>query len=150
MTVRLCWFLPVSARETIRFATVNANYRAALEELAARYEELHPGVKVELSIVTEEFATWIRTRMAAGGDMVPDIYNANFTPGFGELGRWVDLGPYLEDASPYTGTRWQKTFFSIAPGGVRGYSRVNLSRMVWLPESLRFRNKRELTRRKTA
>ena len=94
-------------KDTIRFAKVNANYRVALEALAVQYEELHPGVEVELTIVAEEFATWIRTRMAAGGAMVPDIYNASYTGGYGELGRWVDLAPYLAEESPYTGEPWE-------------------------------------------
>lgn len=106
-TVYLLCTVLTYAEDTIRFATVNANYRVALEELAAKYERLHPGVKVELTIVAEEFATWIRTRMAAGGELVPDIYNANFTSGYGELGRWVDLTPYLSEVSPYTGKPWQ-------------------------------------------
>ena len=96
-------------KEVIRFATVNANYRVALEELAAQYEALHPGVEVELTIVAEEFATWIRTRVAAGGELVPDIYNANYTHGYGELGRWVDLAPYLAEESPYTGEQWEES-----------------------------------------
>jgi len=94
------------AKDTIRFATVNACYRVALEELAAQYEELHPGVEVDLTVVAEEFATWIRTRVAAGGELVPDIYNANYTGGYGELGRWVDLKPYFAEESPYTGEQW--------------------------------------------
>lgn len=97
------------ADDTIRVATVNVNYRAAFEELAAEYEQRHPGVKVEYSFIAEEFATWIRTRVAAGGEMVPDIYNANFTAGYGSLGHWVDLTPYLEADSPYTGRPWQES-----------------------------------------
>ncbi len=101
--------LPCFAKDTIRFATVNVNYRVALEQLAAEYESRRPGVEVELSFVAEEFATWIRTRMAAGGEMVPDVYNANYTAGYGSLGRWVDLSPYLEADSPYTGRPWQES-----------------------------------------
>lgn len=97
------------AEDTIQFATVCVNYRYALEELAREYEKTHPGVKVKLSFVSEEFATWIRTRVAAGGDLVPDIYNANYTHGYGELGHWVDLVPYLEAKSPYTNRPWQES-----------------------------------------
>ena len=96
-----------SAVDTIHFATANVNYRFALEELAANYEKLHPGVKVNFSFVAQDFATWIRTRMAAGQDLTPDIYNANMTQGFGQLGHWVDLVPYLQANSPYTGRPWQ-------------------------------------------
>ena len=40
--------------------------------------------------------------MAAGGDLVPDIYNGNYT----NQGPWVVLDPYLEAENPYTGKRW--------------------------------------------
>ena len=82
--------------DVIRFATINANYRVALEEIIRRYEERNPHIKVELSIVGQEFATWIRTRVAAGGDMVPDIYNGNYTNGYDRQGRWVALDAHQE------------------------------------------------------
>jgi len=107
----LCSFLPAQAvqpsdPDIIRFATINANYRVALEEIIRRYEERNPQRKVELSIVGQEFATWIRTRVAAGGDLVPDIYNGNYTNGYDRQGRWVALDPYFEAENPYTGRRW--------------------------------------------
>ena len=43
--------------DVIRFATINANYCVALEEIIQRYEERNPHIKVELSIVGQEFAT---------------------------------------------------------------------------------------------
>ena len=60
--------VPAHAAEPdiIRFATINSNYRVALEEIIRRYEERNPHLEVELSIVAQEFATWIRTRVAAG------------------------------------------------------------------------------------
>ena len=105
-----CVLLAVPAHaaepEIIRFATINSNYRVALEEIIRRYEEQNPHLKVELSIVAQEFATWIRTRVAAGGDLVPDIYNGNYTNGYDRQGRWVALDPHLESINPYTGSRW--------------------------------------------
>lgn|GEM_PF-47485 len=99
---------PATAAEPdiIRFATINANYRVALEEIIRRYEAQNPHLKVELSVVAQEFATWIRTRVAAGGDLVPDIYNGNYTNGYDRQGRWVALDPYLESVNRYTGKRW--------------------------------------------
>ena len=99
---------PASAAEpdVIRFATVNANYRVALEEIIRRYQARNPHLKVELSVIGQEFATWIRTRVAAGGDLVPDIYNGNYTNGYDRQGRWVALDPYLEAENPYIGKRW--------------------------------------------
>ena len=93
--------------DVIKFATVNANYRVALEKLAAQYEKIHPNVKIQLSIIAQEFETWIRTRMAAGGDMVPDIYNANYTRGYDEQGKLLALNGYLNAISPYTGKPWR-------------------------------------------
>jgi ABC-type sugar transport system permease subunit/ABC-type glycerol-3-phosphate transport system substrate-binding protein len=78
----------------------------ALEEIIRRYEVQNPHLKVELSVVAQEFATWIRTRVAAGGDLVPDIYNGNYTNGYDRQGRWVALDPYLESVNPYTDKRW--------------------------------------------
>ncbi len=92
--------------DIIRFATVNANYRVALEEIINRYEQRHPHLTVELSIVGQEFATWIRTRVAAGGNLVPDIYNGNYTNGYAQQGRWVALDRYLNQVNPYTGKGW--------------------------------------------
>ncbi|NKB67731.1 MAG: extracellular solute-binding protein [Candidatus Latescibacteria bacterium] len=92
--------------DIIRFATVNANYRLALEEIIRRYEQRHPHLEVELSIIGQEFATWIRTRVAAGGDLVPDIYNGNYTNGYAQQGRWVVLDPYFKAENPYTGKPW--------------------------------------------
>ena len=105
-----CVLLAVPAHaaepDIIRFATINSNYRVALEEIIRRYEERNPHLKVELSIVAQEFATWIRTRVAAGGDLVPDIYNGNYTNGYDRQGRWVALDPHLESINPYTESRW--------------------------------------------
>ncbi len=109
----ICAVLPAGAqRETIKFATLSANYRAALLEVARRYEALHPGVKVEVLIVPQNFETWIRTRFAAGGDQLPDIYNANYTVGYDRMGKLVNLMPYLQSVNPYTGKRWWDMFYT--------------------------------------
>ncbi|MBI4028362.1 MAG: extracellular solute-binding protein [Verrucomicrobia bacterium] len=94
-------------QDTVFLATVNANYSAAFEEIARRYEQKHPEIKVKLAIIPMQFETWIRTRFAAGGDMLPDLYNCNFTSGFDELGKLVPLEPYLDSINPYTGARWR-------------------------------------------
>jgi len=95
-------------KDVIQFATVNANYRVGLEKLAEQYQKLHPNIKIELSIIAQEFETWIRTRMVAGGDMIPDIYNANFTRGYDEQGKLVALNDYLDSINPYTGKPWRE------------------------------------------
>ncbi|MFC1735149.1 extracellular solute-binding protein [Candidatus Hydrogenedentota bacterium] len=97
--------------DIIRLATFNANYREGFLEVAEKYEKLHPHVTVDVSIVENVgFKTWIRTRFAAGGDLVPDLYNGNWTPGYGELGKWVPLNGYLDAISPYTGKLWRDSF----------------------------------------
>jgi len=97
-------------KDTILFATVNANYRVGLEKLAEEYEKLHPNIKIELTVIAQEFETWIRTRMAAGGDLVPDLYNANYTSGYDRQGKLVALNKYLDSVSPYTGKIWKDSF----------------------------------------
>ena len=79
-----CGLLPVETAPAAEldiacFATINANYWVALAEIIRRYKARNPYRKVELSIIGQEFAIWIRTRVAAGGDLVPDIYNGNYT-----------------------------------------------------------------------
>jgi len=99
-------------KDVIQFATVNANYRVGLETLAEQYQKLHPNIKVELSIIAQEFETWIRTRMVAGGDMIPDIYNVNFTRGYDEQGKLVELNGYLDSVNPYTGKLWKDSLIT--------------------------------------
>jgi len=99
-------------KDVIQFATVNANYRVGLEKLAEQYQKLHPNIKIELSIIAQEFETWIRTRMVAGGDMIPDIYNANFTRGYDEQGKLVALNGYLDNINPYTGKPWKDSLIT--------------------------------------
>lgn len=101
-----------AARDTIKLATFSANYRVALMEIAKRYEKEHPDVTVEVTIVPQNFETWIRTRFAAGGDQLPDIYNANYTVGYERMGKLVNLWPFLQQTNPYTGKRWYDMFYT--------------------------------------
>lgn len=95
--------------DVVRFATLNSNYRVALEAIIDEYEKKNPNIDVELTIVSRNFETWIRTRIAAGGDLVPDIYNGNYTLGYDKLGKWVELDEYLNAINPYTGRIWSDT-----------------------------------------
>lgn len=103
------WAEPVTPKrpDKITLATLNANYRVALEQIARSYERLHPGIRVEITIVGQGFETWIRTRFAAGGDLIPDIYNVNYTAGYQEQGRLVWIEDYLDQTNPYTGAPWR-------------------------------------------
>lgn len=96
--------------DTIVIATSTVQYRAAFEEIGRRYEELHPHIDIKWSFISQDYGTWIRTRFAAGGDLVPDIYNGNYTFGYDRLGKWVVLDKYLESVNPYTGQFWLDTF----------------------------------------
>lgn len=116
-----CW-LAVSVRsqpspaktskpDIIRFATDRTSYKAALEEIARRYETLHPEVKIELTFTTgNQLATYVRTREAAGIELMPDIYNGNMTKGYDAQGKWVAFTPYLEKTNPYTGKKFIDSF----------------------------------------
>jgi len=95
-----------SSHSEIHLATIGANFRVALNEIARKYEELHPDVRVRITVVPQQYETWIRTRFAGGGDQVPDIYNVNYTIGYESQGRLVFLDEYLNDINPYTGERW--------------------------------------------
>lgn len=100
-----------SKPDIIRIATHRTSYKAALEEIARRYEALHPGVRIELTFISgSQLATYIRTREAAGLDLVPDIYNGNMTKGYDAQGKWISLSPYLEQINPYTGKKFKDSF----------------------------------------
>ena len=102
---------PIAKKDVIRFATCNSNYRAAFEKIAANYEKLHPNIDVKLDIVPlTGFETWIRSRYAAGGELVPDIYNSAFTNGYDRQGKWLKLNPYMDSVNPYTGKKWRESF----------------------------------------
>ena len=92
--------------DTIHLATVNSNYRAALEKIAKNYKSLHPEIDVKISIVTNEYSAWLRTQFAGGEKIAPDIYNGNYTGDYVALGKWVPLNDYLYQKNPYTGERW--------------------------------------------
>jgi len=95
-------------KDIIRFAVANSNYESALNRIIGEYEKANPHITVELSVIgVTGFQTWIRSRMAAGGEMVPDIYNANFTIGFDREGKWITLDDYYDAINPYTGKRWR-------------------------------------------
>ena len=101
--------VPAQQKDEIHLATVNSNYRKALEKIAREYEALHPDVTVRVSIITNEYSTWLRTQFAGGEKMAPDIYNGNYTAEYVGLGRWTPLNDYLETTSPYTQKPWIKS-----------------------------------------
>lgn len=111
-----CWLLVLAVqsgayaqKETIHFATANYNYKPAFERIIEEYEKLNPSVDVQLSVVPENFETWIRTKFAAGLPSAPDVYNGEHTQQFARQGKWVSLNPYLEKINPYTKKPWRDT-----------------------------------------
>lgn len=110
----LCFSLAseaVAQRRIIRMAVVDLNYRPAFEAVAREYMKLHPDVDVRIQIIsTGGYATWIRTALAGGAETAPDIYSANFGSGFYESGKAINLKPYLDSVSPYTGSPWGESF----------------------------------------
>jgi len=98
-----------SKKDVIQFAIASSGYSKAFEEIIRNYEKLHPNIKVELHTQGPlGFQTWIRSRIAAGGEMTPDIYNANFTVGYERQGKWVVLDKYYNSINPYTGKLWHQ------------------------------------------
>ncbi|MCC5875074.1 MAG: extracellular solute-binding protein [Candidatus Sumerlaeia bacterium] len=96
-------------RHRIVVATQMMMYKEGMEEVAAKYMELHPDVEVELIFIVLNYETWVRTQFSGGERMAPDIYNGNVTNTFGRMGRWVVLNDYLEADNPYTGLPWRET-----------------------------------------
>lgn len=112
MVFSLIWLMTSSsamAQHRISFATNGTNYREGFERVVESYEELHPDVDVQLTFVSLNYETWVRTQFAGGEGLAPDIYNGNVTYDYGLLGRWVALNDYLDEVNPYTGKPWRET-----------------------------------------
>ena len=103
---------PARAQERAVTVAVSDTYmKDGLEQLAREYEQLHPGVRVNINMQPGMgYATWIRAAIA-GGDRAPDIFNGNYGNSFYEAGLLANLTPYLDSTSPYTGKRWRDSFY---------------------------------------
>jgi ABC-type glycerol-3-phosphate transport system substrate-binding protein len=98
------------APDIIQIALAGGPYRVALEEIIESYQKLHPNIQIRLNVISSSYQTWIRTRIAAGGDLMPDIYNGHFISGCKQKDKLVALDKYLDSVNPYTGKRWCDTF----------------------------------------
>ena len=86
------------------------------QQLIDRYQKEHPGVTLEWVRVPgsafDELYQWVQTRQAAKN--VPGIVGAhNFTSSSQEATNtspWVDMSPYLEKNSAYSGKPWKQDF----------------------------------------
>ena len=102
---------PSAKNDVVYFATTNGNYRVAFEKITADYKKLHPNIDVKVDFISlEGFETWIRSRYAAGGELIPDIYNSSYCTGYDREGKWTKLNKYLDSINPYTGKKWRDTF----------------------------------------
>jgi len=100
---------PLLQRQIV-VATVSANYREGLEQVAREYEALHPQVRVKIQIMPSNgYETWLRTQIPSGGANAPDLFNANYAWGMYERGLTINLSPFLTQRNPYTKRVWQET-----------------------------------------
>lgn len=87
--------------------------KAAKEEIAKKYMQIHPKIKIDIIIRhPKNYEEWLKACLAAHSP--PDIvtidskeYPIAFEPQNGGL---IDLKPYLKTLNPYTGQIWGKEF----------------------------------------
>ncbi|MEZ5275794.1 MAG: extracellular solute-binding protein [Opitutaceae bacterium] len=103
---------------TIRFAhwQLESGLRDAFDEVARRYMEAHPGIRVEqLAIPERTYAQYYRTQLIGG--TAPDIFAIGFGNNDEILARFfTPLTPWLERPNPFNvgteleGIPWRDTF----------------------------------------
>jgi ABC-type glycerol-3-phosphate transport system substrate-binding protein len=94
----------------VTLATVSANYQDGFRKVAAAYEKLHPGVRINVQIMPSNgYETWLRTQIPGGGSGAPDLFNPNYAWGMYEKGLMVNLSPWIQRVNPYTGKPWIAT-----------------------------------------
>ncbi|MDR2375672.1 MAG: ABC transporter substrate-binding protein [Treponema sp.] len=94
----------------------NPNPATKLREVAAKYEALHPGIKIEFLPSlddTQNFTVWIRTKISGG--QAPDIFWAQYfelNSGLIPAGSFYKLNEYFERPNKYVSgnTRWLDLF----------------------------------------
>jgi raffinose/stachyose/melibiose transport system substrate-binding protein len=110
---------PSSDTIVIRFAhsQLESGVRDAFEIVAQRYEDLHPGVKIEQNVVPESvYPSWLRTQLI--GETVPDlVYYGGMIASddllaryFTALSTWLDEPNPYNQGTPLAGTPWRLTF----------------------------------------
>ena len=103
---------------TIRFAhwQLESGLRDAFDEVARKYMEAHPGIRVEqLAIPERTYAQYYRTQLI--GATAPDIFAIGFGNNDEILARFfTPLTPWLERPNPFNvgteleGIPWRDTF----------------------------------------
>ncbi len=90
----------------------------ALEAVMEQYTAASGNTVELLYVPSEEYNTWITSQFAGGTE--PDvIWSAGQPAGDFYKNQWIiDLKPYLEAESPYTGATWQDSFSGNILNGV--------------------------------
>lgn len=106
------------AGEVIRLVhtQLEPGVREAFDALARRYEELHPGVRVEqIAVPARLYPMWIETKLNAG--LAPDLVQLYGVDDEKVLRHFTPLGAVVDEVNPYNagsalaGQRWRDTFF---------------------------------------
>jgi len=89
------------------------------EALCAAYAEQHPGVNCIVELKPPEgYQEWIRTQFA-GGTPKASLVNGNVVADLTNAKKFVDLSPYLDKTSPYTGKPWREDLDTAALANMR-------------------------------
>ncbi len=89
------------------------------EALCAAYADQHPGVNCIIELKPPEgYQEWIRTQFA-GGTPKASLVNGNVVADLVNAKKFVDLSPYLDKASPYTGKPWREDLDAAALANMR-------------------------------
>ena len=87
--------------------SVQGNDTQTWENVALAYAALNPKVDVRVELKPEEgYQEWIRAQFATGDSGV-SLVNANVVNDLIQAEKFVDLVPYLDKVSPYSGVPWR-------------------------------------------
>jgi len=133
--------------EVIRLAhwQLEPGVREAIDEIAADYMQLHPGVKVEqMAIPDRVWKQWLRTQLVGGNP--PDLIEmASYHTSDEMLARYfVPLTEYLNERNPYNADEadlkdlsWRKSFAGeLVPDETVHYYSANLLEYYAVPNAM--------------
>lgn len=99
---------PVPELEGEIVISFQGNDTQTWENLCLAYQAIHPKVKCKVELKPGEgYQEWIRAQFAAG---VPaaSLVNANVVADLVQAEKFLDLAPYMDKVSPYTGKPWRE------------------------------------------
>lgn len=89
------------------------------EAICKAYMERNPGVNCVVELKPGEgYQEWIRTQFA-GGTPTGSIMNGNVVADLVLAKKFLDLSPYLDKSSPYTGKAWREDMDEAALSNMR-------------------------------